>query len=118
MGCGQRLAQPTSAPPDPQGSPPTATAPPAPDLVVIQFRVERDAVAVKPGGEVKVKLLSVPEGEDLRVTVEPPDSQITAVVADREVLTVRAGEDAKGEAAVTVKAGQESAKVRVTVNGG
>lgn len=86
---------------------------PAPEVILV-FRAERDVVPIRPGGEARVKLLSVPKEGDLTVSVEPPDSRLNAT-ADRGVLIIRVGEDATGESVVTVKAGKETARVTVKV---
>jgi hypothetical protein len=100
--------------PAPAGQPGTTPATPPVTGVIVVFRAERDVVTIRPGGEARVKLLSVPKDRDLLVSIEPPDSPLNAVV-DRDVLSIRAGDEAKGESVITVRAGNESARVRVRV---
>jgi hypothetical protein len=114
--------RPTPAPADPQPEPgpaPPVTPPSQPDVTpqpdTAAFRAGHEELTVTPGGEARVKLIGLPAGEEVRVMVEPADAQITAVVADRQTLTVRAGDEATGKATVTLRAGEHTARVQVTV---
>lgn len=81
------------------------------------FRVEKKDVEVKAGQEVKVNLLDIPTGQTPTVQIDPPDAKITAVVENKAVV-IKAGDQAKGNATVTVKAGDKSDQVKVTIGGG
>lgn len=88
--------------------------PPAPGTKALV--VEPMMVAVKPGGEpAKVMVSGFPANEKIVVIVDPATAGVTAVPEGNAVL-IRAENAAKaGEATVTIRAGEASQKVKVTV---
>lgn len=78
------------------------------------LRAEPATVTVEQGGQATVKLVGEDIDAPVMITVEPAERKITAM-AKEDVLTIRAANDAQGDATVKVKSGEKTVTVKVTV---
>ena len=78
------------------------------------LRAEPSAVTLEPGGEARVKLVGRDIKPPVSVMVEPEERKITAMV-EKDQVTIRAANDASGQATVKVKTGDAMVSVQVTI---